>query len=806
MELTVDCERCGLYKTCLHPRIGPEGPLEAEVLFVGEAPGEVEDLNGRPFCGESGQILRQALAQAGLERPYTLIPSTAYRQTPRLERVCFTNIVLCRPPENATPTGLQAKCCFGNTLNLIKQMPNLKLIVPVGNVALRAFTGKQGITSVSGTESQWEQYKLMPLVHPATIIYAKNRGKLEEFNTHVCRIPSILEGKLVQQSAVSWHQLASLSEWKEYLQRIYAANCFAYDLETTGLNPFRENQYIKMVSFAINEHESVALVFDSWVLEHLQEVLDDLKILFEDPKIQKIGANEKFDRLWLRAILGIQVQGISDDVQLSQYALHSNRANDLKSMAWDVGLGGYEKELRDEIAIQDAICDEKLIKYGCYDSLSTYRIFKIHQNEFKDNIQLYQAYRNILLPASAVLGQMEYNGIRIDPPRLHISTTKTNNIISKLVEELKEYSSIKKFEKDNKVEFNPNSHVQLRSLLFDKRYENLEPFKKTKKKKAPSTDKEVLDHYKDTNALASLLYVYSQYTAMQKFCKAILKNLTPDNRLHTTYYLSSTASGRSSSSDPNLQNLAKGQKDLISLRRIFVADPGYVLIEADYAGMELRCMAEEAQDDVLKQAILTGDVHRQTAAIALKKPPELVTEDERRMVGKSLNFGIIYGSTEHGVARTMKCDLATARRYIDNFFSTYKKTKEWMDRTMEFVREHRYVQLRSGFRRYFPGSLELTDHELRSAVNTPIQGLAGNILFMALIGLQDFLDKHKLRSFLTLEIHDSVVCNIHESEISILPELKHIMETYFLNFIDFSIPIQADIKIGPNLGEMEEWK
>jgi DNA polymerase-1 len=597
-----------------------------------------------------------------------------------------------------------------------------------------------------------------------------------------------------------WYKINNLQEWKKWLYKIYKKGYFIFDLETTGLNPFWDNQYIKMISFSIDEDEAFALVFESWNKTDWAEILNDLKKLFEDKNVGKIGQNLKFDILWLQVIENIQVKGIIWDTMLSQHTLYPNKSNHLKDMAGELGLGGYENL---SVDVQDASGDE-LIEYGCKDSLITHKIYNLHKNVFVKEPELYKGYKHLLIPVSSVLSIMEYNGIRINPSRLHIANTKTDKIIKNVLEGIKQYPAIKKFEHQHKMEFNPNSHVQLQEILFGDKYENLDSIKETKKKKQPSTDKDVLEYYKDTNPFANLLYTYSQYNTMHKFCNEIKENITPDNRIHTTYWLTETRSGRSSSRNPNCQNFAKGEKDLIGLRNIFIADKGFFLAELDHSQMELRVMAEEAQDDVLKDAVLNSDVHQLTAATCLNKDPKLITEQERRDIGKVMNFQSIYGASEFGVARVLKCNLATARLYLYNFFKKYYKTKEWMDKTAVFVKKNGYVVIRSGFKKYFPNYPNLNDHEIKSAMNTPIQGLAGHILFMALIEVQKFIELNKLKSFLSLEIHDSIVMNIHKSEINILPEIKNLMETCHLKYIpDFKIPLKVDIKIGENLGELK---
>ena len=185
---------------------------------------------------------------------------------------------------------------------------------------------------------------------------------------------------------------------------------------------------------------------------------------------------------------------------------------------------------------------------------------------------------------------------------------------------------------------------------------------------------------------------------------------------------------------------------------------------------------------------------------------EEVNDDLRRKWGKTLNFGIVYGKTAFGLSKQLNISEREAEQYLDKYFLRYRHIKRWMDRTAEFVKQNGYVWLRSGFKKVFPSQEGLTDHEVRSAVNAVIQGLAGHILFFGLIGCQKYLDENHCKSFLTLEVHDSILCNIHSSEMAIIPDLTNIMCEYFKQFIpDWKTPLAVDVKAGENWGEMTKF-
>ncbi len=415
----------------------------------------------------------------------------------------------------------------------------------------------------------------------------------------------------------------------------------------------------------------------------------------------------------------------------------------------------------------------------------------------------------LLIPIADVLVDMEFIGIKVDLNLINQAKDNVAKITSDFSQEMRLLPSVVKFQNDNEIEFNPNSHPQITKILFDKEYGGLHPSRKTDSGK-PSTDLEALRYYEGTSKLCKLLISYSNYNTMKKtFIKELLLESSYDGRIHTRYYITETKTGRLSSRDPNLQNIPKGEKDILHIRKVFIADDGFKLVEFDYNQHELRCMAEISKDAAMVEA-LEGDVHRSTAASVLGIRPEDVTEDQRSNNGKSLNFGPIYGQTAYGVAEKIGCTKGEAQIFLDRHFNKYKGVKAWMDMVREFVLKNGYVYSITGRRRYFPNLHEMEERDLekaiREGINMPIQALASDIMLYSILGIQDFLDNNNLKSFLTLEVHDSVLMNIHESEIGIIPTIQSIMETYPKNFIQFELPLKVDTKIGENWEEMKEVK
>ena len=787
--ITNQCKiTCTLNKTCKHPFMKMSGDLSSEILLIGEGPGSEEDEMGLQFIGDSGKLLRHALALANITK------------------FALTNAVRCRPPGNRDPKTIELKTCRSFLLDDIAQMPNLKLLVLFGNWAMLSVLGYKGILEFTGTlqsvvipEVTGKPYFAMPIMHPSYVL--QHQSSLNRFINHVGRIPNASSGALVDpKDEGTYYVVDNIKLFDQLITNVKKKGLMIYDLETTALDPWAVGAKIKCLGISYNPREGYTIPFQDWTVPEWQHITSTLREIFEDPTIPKIGANIKFDNLWMKKILGIDVKGTFWDVGISQFLLDENESTGVKQMTWKyTKLGGYEKLVSGEPHLAEG---PNLYKYNGMDVDIEHRIFDIHYPEITKDAGLWKLTKNLLIPASDVLMRMQYRGIGISPDRLNECEKATDIMLESLKDKIYQLDSVKQFEKDSGLGFNPNSHTQMRDILF--KYEGLTPIKKTAKSKAYSTDRSVLDYYKDDSKICEYLIDHSLYSNMKNKMINGLRKYNRDNRIHTTFWLTNTVTGRTASDDPPMQNVTKGEKDVVGIRKVFIADPGYYLVEADYNQHELRCMAELAEDDALYKAILTGDLHTETAAFILKKDPYKITPDERRNVGKTFNFGISYGLTIHGIVKRLKCTPKQAEEYLNRFFKAYAKTKLYMDATELFVKENGYVKSRTGRYRRFPIWGNLDDESVRQAINAPVQALAGDIMLFSMIALEKFLESY--RSYMCLEVHDSILFNIHKSELSLIPRINEIMSTSFKQYIEFAKEVAIDFKIGENWGDMEKYK
>lgn len=781
------CTDCELYKQAKTNCMPMAGNIEATILFLGEAPGKEEDDCGVPFVGKSGRLLRDAMKKYSIED------------------FAITNTCRCRPPNNRPPTPTEIEACIHRFYEDANNMPNLRLIVAIGNIALRALTGKQGITKVTGEEWKFtlpdgRQVSLMPLMHPSYVLQNQDK-ELDRFYDHVGRIPAILQGNLSGEDDFGTYTVVKTFEQaKEMFVHLFNCKMFAYDVETTGLNPWDEGALIKTIQFSWDLRTAWILPLEgvNWTSTEREALIGALNVLFENKKIGKIGQNIKFDNLWMLTVLGIDVKGTIWDTKIAEYLLYGKGSTGLKDMAWRYSrMGGYEKLLEDKVEKMDS--DENLWRYGGIDADLTFRVYKAQYPKVKAQDATKHLLKTLLVPVTDVLMRMEYNGIRVDVDHIQKASTDCEALIEKLKTDMYNLPEVHAFEDAEETEFNPNSHKQVAYILF--KICGLEPYKKTDKG-GESTDKEVLEHYAPSSKLASLLLDYSAYEQMRKTFLSELLSFERHGRIHTTLWLTETTTGRTSSKKPNMQNMPKGDKDILNLRKCFIADPGFLLAEADMNQHELRVMAETAGDVAMMEA-LKGDIHRATGAAIFGIKPEEVNDDQRRKA-KTVNFGIIYGLSSKGLSIQLGIPESQAELWIYRFFEKYFMTKRYMGKTEEFCRRYGYVESLSGRRRYFPSYEEFDVRKIKEAINFPIQAAASDILLYNAIGVDRLLRGRK--SFLVLEVHDSLLFNIHKSELDLIPEIKEIMCTYSKQFMPFESALKVDVKIGENWKEMEEVK
>jgi DNA polymerase-1 len=518
-----------------------------------------------------------------------------------------------------------------------------------------------------------------------------------------------------------------------------------------------------------------------------------LRALLEDATVPKTAQNAKFDLLVLRGA-GVDLRGLDFDTMVASYVLDpGRRSHGLDLLALEflsrkittfAELCGRGKELipYDQVPVECAR------DYSCEDADFTWQLRAIFEPQM-ETLQLVRLFRDVEMPLAGVLAEMEWNGVAIDVEWFRTLKERFERERRRVEQEI--YAEAGQ-------EFNINSNPKLREILFDTL--GLPVLKKTST--GPSTDASVLQQLADEgHALPVLLMEYRELSKLEStYIDALPAYVNPrTGRLHTSFSQTVAATGRLSSSDPNLQNIPIRRELGRDIRRGFVPRRGWLLVAADYSQIELRLLAHLSNDPAFVQAFQTGgDIHRQTAALIFDVPVDSVTS-EMRARAKTINFATIYGQGPHALSRQLKIAHAEARAFIDRYFERFHRVRAYLDSMVEFAREHGYVQTIFGRRRYIP---ELRDRNFnirafgeRTAANSPIQGSAADLIKIAMIRIDAALRAREMSSRMLLQVHDELVFEVPGPERNELMALvKHEME----NAARLSVPLVVDLGEGSN--------
>jgi len=523
------------------------------------------------------------------------------------------------------------------------------------------------------------------------------------------------------------------------------------------------------------------------------EEMKSLRALLEDPDIKKSAQNSKYDLLVLRKA-GVNIRGLDFDTMLASYVLDpSRRSHGLDVLALefldhtmmsysDLCGKGRSAVPFDECPI-DAARD-----YSCEDADMTLQIRSIFEPQL-ESTETRSLFDDVEIPLVGVLADVEWTGITID---------------------LDWFSSLKnRFQKERQaverqiyeaagIEFNINSNLQLREILFSRL--GLPVLKKTST--GPSTDATVLQELADSgHVLPGLLMEYRELSKLENtYLDALPELVNPDTgRLHTSFNQTVATTGRLSSSDPNLQNIPIRRELGRDIRKGFIPRKGWLLVAADYSQIELRLLAHLSRDSAFVEAFNAGgDIHRQTAAIIFDVPIEEVTS-EMRARAKTINFATIYGQGAHALSRQLKIEHAEARAFIARYFERFSGIRRYLDSMVEFAREYGYVQTLFGRRRYIP---ELRERNFnirafgeRTAANSPIQGSAADLIKIAMIKIDRLLHEQGLTAKMLLQVHDELVFESPPEEVE---SLRTLVRNEMENATKLSVPLVVDVGVGKN--------
>lgn len=573
---------------------------------------------------------------------------------------------------------------------------------------------------------------------------------------------------------------------------------FSFDTETTGLNTMIARPV--GISFSMTSGEAYYIPVGHIGLENikqlpLEQVIDKLKPVFEDNKLAKIAQNGKYD-IEILAGQGVEVKNLTFDTMIAAYLL-GEKSMGLKALAFS-RLGIEMTPISDLIgagAKRTCISQaeiERTSDYACADADMTWRLAEIFDAELHQK-GLWQLFSEVEMPLVPVLIRMEMNGVAIDSENLGKMSRRLGERLLVLEAEIYENAGHK---------FNVNSPRQLGVILFDE----LKMPAAGKTKSGYSTSASVLEGLRSVHPIIELVIEYRQLSKLKStYIDALPSLVNPrTKRLHTSFNQTRTATGRLSSSDPNLQNIPVRGEQGREIRQAFIAPPGYYLLSADYSQIDLRVLAHLSQDPALLETFhQDGDIHTATAVRLFGVAEGDVTEDMRRLA-KTVNFGVIYGMSSYGLEQATKLSRGEANEFIASYFNKYPKVGEYLESTKKLARELGYVQTILGRRRAIPEinsyNRNLREAAERMAINMPVQGTSADIIKVAMIKLDEEMIKRRLKSKMLLQVHDELIFEVPEDELEEMKELApHIMSTS----LELSLPLRVDVKTGKNWGQME---
>ena len=599
-----------------------------------------------------------------------------------------------------------------------------------------------------------------------------------------------------QLGEATYHTVLTQADWDKLLQRFSTEKRFAFDTETTSLD-YRIAQIVGFsVAFDAKDAYYVPLAHDyEGAPEQLnrEAILAQVKPILENPEIQKIGHHLKYDAHVLENH-GIQLQGWYFDTMLASYVLNSVATrhgmddvsrlylSHLTTTYEQVAGKGVKQKTFNQIEIETAA------HYAAEDAHVTYRLYEVLDEKLRKHPELLNLLHNIEMPVARVLTIMEENGIELDLSFLDQLGVDFANTIQDLENQIIEIAG---------ESFNVSSPKQVGEVLFDKL--GLKGGKKTSTGQY-STSESVLE--KIDHPITSLILEYRGLSKLKStYTDGLLKQANDEShRVHTSYHQALTATGRLSSTDPNLQNIPVREKIGRQIRKAFVAPKGRILLAADYSQIELRLMAHFSQDAALVDAFNNGqDVHRRTAAEVLGVALEDVTNDQRRQA-KAVNFGLLYGMSEFGLIRQLGFTRQESQDYIKQYFHRYPGIYEYMQRTRQVALEQGFVETILGRRLYTPDidarNMMVRKGAERAAINAPLQGSAADIIKMAMIEVEKMLPKDQAK--MLLQVHDELVFEVDENIADELaPKLAEVMQSV----LQISVPLIVEVGKGKNWDE-----
>ena len=598
----------------------------------------------------------------------------------------------------------------------------------------------------------------------------------------------------------TYETILTQPQFNKWLERLENAELFAFDTETTSLDYSKAE--IVGVSFAVTPGQAAYVP-----LAHLYtgapdqlnrtEILEKLRPLLENPDKAKLGQNLKYDTHVL-ANHGITLRGIAHDTMLESYVLNStatkHNMDDLAKEYLGVTTIHYEDVAgkgAKQIPFQE-VAIEEAAPYAAEDADITLQLHQVLMTKLQQHPSLLALYSEIEVPLISVLARIESNGVLIDTAMLSQQSLELASHIVALEQRAHDLAG---------HTFNLGSPKQIQNILYDE--QKIPVIKKTPKGQ-PSTEESVLQELALDYPLPKLILDYRSLSKLKSTYTDKLPQQVDDKtgRIHTSYHQAVAATGRLSSSNPNLQNIPIRSEEGRKIRQAFIAPQGYKIVAADYSQIELRIMAHLSADAGLLKAFSAGeDVHRATAAEVFGVALDQVTTDLRRSA-KAINFGLIYGMSSFGLAQQLGLSRSQAQSYIDLYFTRYPGVKNYMDSIREQAREQGYVETLFGRRLYLPEiksrNAARRQYAERTAINAPMQGTAADIIKRAMIKTDQWLLEDKPDAKMIMQVHDELVFEAAEDQVD---HYSAIIRNMMSSAADLNVPLIVDIGVGNNWDE-----
>jgi len=587
--------------------------------------------------------------------------------------------------------------------------------------------------------------------------------------------------------------LADTPETRHSLIRsLKASKTFCFDTETTGVDP--NNSELVGMSFSVKPHEAYYIPLPENYHE-TEMIVQEFKEVLEDPKIEKVGQNMKFDIAILKWY-GIDVKTPMFDTMLAHYLIQPDMRHNMdllseiylkyKPVSIETLIG---KKGTGQLSMR-TVDTETIKEYAAEDADVTLQLKNVFSPMLAES-GTRKLFDEIEIPLIPVLASMEKEGVRIDSSVLNEYSVELEKEVVKIQEEIF---------KDAGTTFNISSPKQLGEILYD-RMQIVEKPKQTKTRQY-STSEDVLTKLEAKHPIISKILEYRSLTKLKSTYVDVLPGLVSprDNRIHTSYNQAVAATGRLSSNNPNLQNIPIRTEKGREIRKAFVPrNENYTLLSADYSQIELRIIASMSGDKNMIEAFRHGeDIHQATAAKIYNTPLAEVSKDMRRNA-KMVNFGIIYGISSFGLSERSGMSRKESADVIKQYFEQYPGIKAYMDNTIAFARENGYVETLMKRRRYLrdinSGNANVRGFAERNAINAPVQGTAADMIKIAMIRIFDEFGKHKLKSRMILQVHDELVFDVYQPEVE---EVKKIVATGMKNALLLDVPVDIDMNTGEN--------